>query len=204
MVELGSGGGTPRDRIRRVVLAATCVLSATSLGGCVSHGSDDPQTWQEPAWFADQAREREEVKAVLQECMDSKGWGVPVDEYGGIDVNLVDLPDPQAIIDDMDECYKEIPSKYRVTIDASYLRNVLYGQQVDVYECLVAHGVTPEPPPPVDVFVETYLSNDPDESSDMWIPWGGDWTEKFFEDPANSGAALAALERECPQPYVAP
>jgi hypothetical protein len=136
--------------------------------------------------------------------MDSRGWDVGVDEYGGLDTPLSDFPDPQALIDDVARCYAEIPAKYHVSVDASFLRDVLYGQQVDVYECLLAHGVTPDPPPPVDVFVETHLSDDPDKASDVWIAWGGHWTEEYFLDPSHSEADFAILERECPQPYVAP
>jgi hypothetical protein len=135
--------------------------------------------------------------------MRAKGWDFPVDEYGGIDANLDEVGGADRVIADIDECYSTIPAKYHVEVDADYLRDVLYPQQVDTYDCLVAHGVEPAPPPPVDVFVETHLSEDPALYRQAWIAWGGQWVEVFL-DSGHEWADLVQLERDCPQPYVAP
>lgn len=179
------------------------VLAVSVMSGCTTRGGGDAQVeWKAPAWFAGQARQRDEVASILQDCVSRSGWDLTVNEYGGIEENLADFPDPQAPVAIVQSCYAEIPEKYNVTVDQTYLHDVLYPQQVDTYDCLVAHGVEPDPPPAVDIFVEAHLSTA--EGGDPWIAWGGDWTTEYTQGGAHTEADLAELEIECPQPYVAP
>lgn len=178
-----------------IAAAAICV----TVSGC-SLGSDTPAgptaAWSEPAWFAEQAREREDVTAALQGCMDSKGWSLTIDASGGISENLAALPDPEAAISDVEACMAALPQHGAVIVDDAYLRDVLYPQHLDTYACLVAHEITPDPPPDVELFVETHLAEDP--QTEPWTAWGGGWTAELSFDE------LSALEQTCPQPYVAP
>lgn len=203
MILFGSAISTEGRRGRGIPgVIALLVGQAALLGlaGCAEDPREATGLWTEPAWFAEQAREREEVTQILQDCMHARGWDFPVDEYGGIEANLAEVPDSDRVVADIDACYAEIPAEYRVEVDADYLHDFLYLQQVDTYHCLLAHGVAPDPPPPVDVFVETHLADHP---SDVWIAWQSGWVTQYLSQ-GHDQTDLAELERECPQPYVAP
>ncbi len=192
--------------MRTALVAIGGVGALLVLTACDSDGDAAPSEWQPPAWFAEQARQREEVKQILQDCVTAKGWDYQVDEYGGSEVNLATLPDKgEQFIADINTCYADIPESYVVVVDEAYIHDVLYPQEVDVYDCLVAQGITPEPPPPVDVWVEDYLAMDSgDTAAEVWLPWGSSWVDDFVGDGSHTYDDLVALELVCPQPYTAP
>lgn len=205
-----SGDVPPATRIgrRRRTAALTgvsgvVIVACLGLAACSDGGEAEGTEWTEPAWFAEQAREREEIATILQECMDAKGWDVQVDEYGGIDANLAPFPDDGAqLVADMTACYDQIPSTYKVTVDAAYYHDVLYPQQVDVYHCLVNQGIDVSAPPPVDIWVEDMLADKPDP--DLWIAWNDGWVAPYLDDGTHGYDDLVQLEVVCPQPYIAP
>lgn len=176
------------------------VSVAVALSSCSSEPDITLSDWEEPAWFAEQAREQETVAAILDDCMESKGWDLTIGPRGDIAESLAELPDPQRPIEDIQVCFGEIPSDYRVALDEEYLRDTLYPREVDVHACLLAHGATPEQPQPIDLFIEGYLGDDP--ALEPWTAWSPAVMAQYAEEHGDE--ALEVLEGACPQPYAAP
>lgn len=190
------GPGLPRLTIAYV---AVC-FGILSLISCSSDAENALLEWEEPAWFAEQARLQDDIAAILQECMDRHGWELTIDPRGGISENLSELSDPDAPVEDIEACYLEIPEDYQVNFDVEYAREILYQHENDVYLCLLNHGAEPEEPQAIDLFVEGYFGDD--KNLEPWTAWSPHVMEQYARE--HGAAALEQLEHACPQPYTPP
>jgi hypothetical protein len=177
-------------------LACTAVLVLT---GCTSGGDDtDAQpAYTAPAWFAEQAQEREEYRTALQSCLDGKGWKVTVNRDGGIDESFQG-DEIERIHVDVDTCRVSMgfpASDDLPPQDEASLRRQ-YAMLVDTATCLRAQGVDVADPPSEDTWVDTSLQGTDEQKQHQWHPYDDPAWAKVPED------RVAELERTCPQPWA--
>ncbi len=189
---------TSRSRRRRLLAWAAGSLAVAV---CVSCSAAPPTPadpdWTPPAWFAQQAQERDRVRAALQSCVTDKGWSIDVDERGGSEHGFESEQELDLFVADVDSCRDGIELNDTTLEDEASMR-LFYERELDVYACLRNEGFTPPPPPPYEIFAE---SHQPDASvKDAWIAWGP-WVGEQFTAGNLDDASLARLEQTCPQQW---
>lgn len=144
----------------------------------------------------EQASARDEFVLGLQGCLDSKGWTVTVDQFGGAAESFSSQEESDRFTVDRDDCIDGlgfgIPAGGKPTIADAENR---YEQEVSIRECLLAQGIEMEQEPPAkDVFVEQVVNPDPDE-----LGW---WA---YLDPAVLALdedEVTQLKDLCPEPFI--
>lgn len=181
----------------RFLVSITPLLAVMlALAGCASAPEDDIE-WVEPGWMAEQVQAREQFVLDLQSCMDSKGWDLTVDEYGGSAEPFESAAEAERARDDTDECILDLGYDLtgfdeERTVDDSRAR---YQQELDVYHCLRHQGVVMEQEPPSEeIFVEQRLSGGTSEQ--MWWPYGDPGVLELGTE------RVAELHQVCPEPWV--
>lgn len=182
---------------RTFAFVTIMVASAGLLTAC-SHDPDQPSevTWSAPAWMAEQAQHLEEIDESVQACLDRKGWDVPVDE-GGITLNGFSDSDEDLVKSDWQDCLDNTPLATQPMLTEELLRDTMYPRELDIYECLKFQGIDVDDPPPVDVYVDDYLADDPNRVP--WGAWSGAWLESLGQPGGLTNADLDILSKECPQ-----
>lgn len=193
-------GGRRRQRVTALVsVAATSLVLAG--GGWVAASFAQVQTppaggstdeWTAPAWFAEQAEQREAFRTSLQACVDARGWEVTVDEWGGGDQGFTEKAELDRFVADVDDCSRSLGRHVGVVDSETTTRN-LYPMLVDTWECVVHLGYDVPPPPSEDELVRQYETDG--ASGPIWTPYG-DLMER-----AGAVADSAELEATCPQPW---
>lgn len=184
------------NRLGLLIVASAWPL----LSGCSSDAESSATVWEAPAWMADQAQGRESFISRLQACMDAKSWDLTVDESGGFNEPFSSEEEMMRASDDGQDCLAE------QGIDVSALEkplteadlSVMYTQDVDTYECLVAQGVEMERTPPgVDLYVEAGLSGQAGAPlPDPWWPYGD---QAIMSMPQGE---VEQLRQVCPERWV--
>lgn len=185
-------------RRRGLPACITSALAVTVAASCSATPSAPPAPeWSPPAWFAQQAQDRERVRTALQSCITTKGWSVVVDERGGSEHGFETEAELDLFVADVDACREGIELNDTSLADEESMR-LYYERELDVYACLRNEGFTPPPPPPYEVFAE---SHQPDATvKDAWIAWGP-WVGEQFAAGNLDDAGLAELEQTCPQQW---
>ncbi|AEE44252.1 hypothetical protein [Cellulomonas fimi] len=186
-------------RVRRTVVAATALVAV--LGGCSEPSSEPTDTaWEEPAWFAEQDREREEARSALQGCMDGRGWAVPMTEDGGTTTGFTDETEANRFMEDSRACLAESGLESEVALSTDEIEE-LYDRQLETLECLRREGVELPDAPTRETYVEQtsrFLGGD--ESATWWEPYADLYTME--ENRTIDAAASAAAQAACPQYWV--
>ena len=175
-----------------VAFFAVALLSA-----CTAQG-DGPEVseWTAPAWMTEQAQAKERFVPRLQACLDSKGWNVTVDESAGVLEPFSSEDEMLRASVDIDACLLEQgidPTRFKSGNSEADLR-VMYRQDLDTYECLVAQAVDLEQKPiSEEKYVELGLSGENASLSESWLPYLDPAILKMEE------ADVADLKRICPE-----
>lgn len=177
------------------------VVAVALLAGCSTveeESSTGVGQFTEPAWFAEQAQEREAYRTQLQACYTSLGWNVTVDLDGGV-VESFEKSEFDRFMIDKKSCHEEMGlSSYLdpVALTADDF-GYMYVKDLDTYNCLVNEGYDMAPPPSKDVYIEQGLTIASGESAELgWLP---------YFDPAVislSQAENAALKLVCPERWL--
>lgn len=174
-------------------VAAMCGLAFLA-AGCQSSGPEsENQGWEEPGWMAEQADMRERFTVDVQSCMDSKGWELTVDSYGGFAEPFSSPEEREHAASDRNACLEQLGYDIS-TFDEAPSRDTLsslYDRYLDTYECLVHEGVEMEQEPPSkEVWIEARLSG-----GEAWTPHLDDGVVLAGEE------RYAELEQLCPEPW---
>ncbi|MFC4613442.1 hypothetical protein ACFO3K_01830 [Cellulomonas algicola] len=180
---------------RAAVRAAVVSILALTAAGCSADEAPVETEWKPPAWFAEQAREREEVAAKMQTCMDAKGWTVTLDEYGGAAEPFTSEDEANRFSEDSMACQEEAGRRLGALTEDE-LREA-YTRDVDTMMCLRNEGFDMADPPTVDTYVESRLADPPPD--DLWVPYTDPAVQGALESGSLSADGLVELERTCPQ-----
>lgn len=181
-----------RLAVVRYVVAVLGIV--VMVAGCQSTGTGpEAHDWQEPGWMAEQADMRERFTVDVQSCMDSKGWELTVDSYGGFAERFSSQEEREHAAADRDACLEDLGYDTSMFDEAPGQEALatLYDRYIDTYECLVHEGVEMEREPPAkDVWIEARLSG------------GGPWTPHLDDGVVLAGEErYAELEQLCPEPW---
>lgn len=191
-----------RRRARVTVLAGVAAAGLVLAGGGwlaasvvqvpapPAGGSTDG--WTAPAWFAEQAEQREAFRTGLQACVDARGWETTVDEWGGGDRAFTDSSELDRFVADVDDCSTSL-GRHVGDVDPETTTRNMYPMLVDTWECVVHLGYDVPPPPSEDELVRQYRTDV--TSGPVWTPYGD-----LMERPG-AVADPAELEATCPQPW---
>ncbi|MCL2594882.1 MAG: hypothetical protein FWD83_05130 [Promicromonosporaceae bacterium] len=146
----------------------------------------------------------EEADAATHSCLLAKGWDIEPIEDGmsGLSFDLSSFADHVAdnLIADVELCQESLGIEIRYYLSRPELER-MYGYFVDIYECLVAHGVEMSKSPPsrsswVETFQAFQHAQTAGGNASIWHPYGDpgmyelSWDE-FLEATNN-----------CPQPFM--
>ncbi len=185
-----------RHRRPAVLLVAVVALAAC---GPAAEEEQPVDAWTEPAWFAEQAQQREGYQSTLQSCFDSKGWELTFDTDGGVlePLSLADRPRFEA---DLEECHLlaglQMPDAVFTEAD---LRS-WYRMDLDTVACIRHEGHDVAEPPSEDAYVEASLTSQGGGAPDPESLWGGPYLDPVIVDlPA---AERDALRQACPERWA--
>lgn len=185
----------------RAAAITTAVLCGCALVGC---STDVPETteavWSQPAWMAEQTQRLEEIDQSVQVCLDRKGWDVPIED-SGIELTGLSDADKALVEEDWHDCLEETPGALQPPLTPELLRDTIYPRELDIYECLKVHDVEVEDPPPVDVFIDDYLSDEPGVFP--WLAWSKPF-DTLGQPGGMTNAEYDELSAECPQVLLLP
>jgi hypothetical protein len=170
--------------------AALAALTLVSVSACTTDDQPAAAEYTPPAWFAEQARAREEMASKLQTCMDAKGWTVTLNEYGGAAEAFTTEEELDRFNEDSMQCQIESGRNVAAVTEAELRAD--YRRDVDTMRCLRNEGFDVADPPSEDAYVESRLATVPPD--DLWVPYD----DPALQDVLGTGDA-AALERTCPQ-----
>lgn len=181
-------------------------LVAGLLTSCVSEDEQPPPAaWTDPAWFAEQARGREEARGALQSCMDGRGWDVPVTEIGGTaNVGFATMAEAESFTAEVTACMQENGLRTGLLEVTEAEAKEIYARQLDTLACMRAHGVMLPDPSTEQTFVEStirfYAGGVTDAETLPWDPYG-DFSDLQAQEAITPEVARAA-EAACPQNWV--
>ena len=195
-----------RTRPRPVVLVLAGLVGLVLTPGACSSSPDAPPAaaYTPPAWFATQAREREDAAAQMQACMSGRGWDRTVDEQGVSDEPFTDPAEAQRFGEDVATCWTDAGRPAVGTLTSDELHAVYRGG-LDTARCLRSLGFTTTTPPAEDVWVEQQLGLNeiartggqlPDGVV-VWSPYEG-----VLEQLAQDDDLPADYEQTCPTWWV--
>lgn len=176
--------------------AVTCITVLTACGHDVQQ-PDGGTAWAPPAWFAEQAQEREEARIALQACMDAKGWNIELDEWGGSDEPFTSQEEVNRFSEESMACQSELGFIGEVPTEAS-LRD-RYAKDLDTWECLRAQGFEVADPPSVETYIESRL--DRDYEGEVWLPYQDESISQALETGGITWEEFIQLEIDCPQQW---
>jgi hypothetical protein len=189
--------------VRATTLRLAVLGLALPLVGCSADAPvDDVDTWVAPAWFAEQAQEREEYQVALQACLDGKGWDLTVNRDGGVDEALTDA-DMARLPADVDGCRLSMGLPAEPPAPTEEELRDHYAKLLDVRECLVAQGIAMAPAQSQDAWLDaearaSAATTDEERAAvDLWHPYDDD------EIAALPGDRQEELFGLCPQPWSA-
>ena len=193
-------GGRRRRRMTALVSVAATSLVLAGGGWAVASvaqvqtprpvGSTDE--WIAPAWFAEQAEQREAFRTSLQACVDARGWEITVDEWGGGDHGFTDESELDRFVADVDDCSRSL-GRHVGDVDSETTTRRFYPMLVDTWECVGHLGYDVPPPPSEDELVRQYETDG--SSEPVWTPYG-----ELMDSPS-AVPNSAELEATCPQPW---
>jgi hypothetical protein len=193
-------GGRRRQRVTALVsVAATSLVLAG--GAWVAASAVQVQTpppggstdeWTAPAWFAEQAEQREAFRTSLQACVDARGWEITIDEWGGGDHGFTEKSELDRFVADVDDCSRSL-GRHVGDVDPDTTTRNFYPLLVDTWECVVHLGYDVPPPPSEDELVRQYETDG--SSGPIWTPYG-ELMERLGTAPDRE-----ELEVTCPQPW---
>ena len=199
----------------RIVAASALALTATSLVAACSSGSDAPAAtaYAAPAWFAQQAQEREQARVALQTCLDGKGWSVTVNEFGGASEPFSDDAEMTRYHADMVDCRASAGLSDQAPTQQQ--AEQAYRGALDTAACLRAQGFEVPDAPSEQSWVEAFLTASSDAataggtaeagddnvtSSQVWSPYG-ELVAAAQDDQAQL-TKISDAEKTCPQWWV--
>jgi len=193
---------------RSLGVAALALAVAALTAACSSDddGGAAAPAYTAPAWFAQQAQDREQARNALQSCLDGKGWTVTVNEFGGADEPFSDDVELTRYHADMVDCRASVGLSDRAPTREQ--AEQAYHGMLDTAACLRAQGFEVSGAPSEQTWVEAFLAASSDtataggatSASDVWEPYGeliaaaqGDETRL---------ARISATEQTCPQWWI--
>lgn len=185
-------------RKNTLVLLASLIFLTT---GCASTGDVAPSQapWTPPAWFAEQAREREQARASMQACVEAKGWAVTANEWGGAEEPFDDQATSDQFLKDSQACQAEIGiGPTSVEPDERYWRES-YQRALDTWACLRNEGINLASPPSESTYVEQRMAAAPDY---VWTPYSDPEILRLLESNEMTSEERAELEIKCPQSWA--
>lgn len=187
--------------MRHIHLAAILVAGCLVLTACDSGPQEGPtvETWVEPAWFAEQAQQREGYQASLQSCFDSKGWDLTFNPDGGAHEPMSEADYPRFDAD-LEACHTALGLQASgLAFTEDDLRN-WYRMDLDTVACLRHEGHDVAEPPSEDAYVEASLTSQAGGKPDSEALWGGPYLDQaVLELPAS---ARDALRQACPERWA--
>lgn len=190
------GVNLPRARAARVLVLGSVLSTMVACGNSGDDSTEGQDPWEPPAWFAEQAQERELARVRLQSCIDELGWDREIDEWGGSPEGFSDDEEMSAFVADSDECLQQVGLRADHAAPTVEELELLYAMEVDGWWCIVAQGFDIPGPPSVEVFVEQSLDDSPPGEVDAWTPYIDD---ALLELPEHE---YRDLLRTCPEPWV--
>lgn len=180
--------------LRRIAWTAT-LLAAIGACGSPDASPESAAQWTPPAWFAEQARQREEMAASLQSCMEQLGWAVTMNEFGGTDTPFTDGDELARFESDSADCQEQAGRDLSQRTEEEIRQD--YQKDLDTLECLRAQGFDMADPPSEESYVESRLATPPPD--DAWLPYGDPAIQDALVSGELTDEDVAALERKCPQ-----
>ncbi|MCR6690615.1 hypothetical protein [Cellulomonas sp.] len=149
--------------------------------------------WTPPAWFAEQAREREQAEGRLQDCLESKGWDV---QFSFEDpVAWSTEAEASRYTRDMDACWTELGLPETDSTDQLARQ---YDAELDIARCLEHLGIDVPDAPSKDQWLER--AQDPAGGSGLWLAFDAvDALRKERPDDAEATALVKRAEADCPR-----
>ena len=139
---------------------------ALSLSACASssQSSGTENSWQEPAWMAQQRQQVEIYENNMASCFRELGADYSLLLGGGVALitNLDSEDDAEAVTQihflALEECYSRYdqPAMWLLSANAE-----TYSMMLDVRECAIAHGFAVDEPPPLEVWQEQEIPWNP-------------------------------------------
>lgn len=171
------------------------------LAGCsTADGTPDTVTWTDPAWFAEQARGREEARSALQSCTDARGWQVPVTEDGGAPgFGFATVAEAESFSADAISCMQELGLRTGTFELTEAEAKEIYARHLDTHACMRAHGVILPDPQTEQTFVESTIRM---YAGDLTPPAAWEPYADFFDVQGLTPEVTSAAERACPRNWV--
>lgn len=144
--------------------------------------------------MAQQTQKIEEIYQSADACLIRKGWDVEFNEDLSITQRSGTEAERELVLADWEVCLDEADYG-NLDITRETLTEIFYPREVDLYECLKAHGLPVSEPPPIDVFVDTHLASLEDKDVDTWQAW--DVVGESFGEP--DGPNFEEVDAVCPQ-----
>lgn len=120
--------------------------------------AEQSETWEPPAWFAEQRRERAEYTRTVGSCLEALGWNVTISPDGtvGASRNGAQGEDPGTRLDDIRRCNEDNGYPYgdalpHLTADEA---QAAHSMDVDSWRCWQHEGYDLEPPPPLAEYLD--------------------------------------------------
>jgi len=190
-------------------------LAVSVLAGACSRDSVEAAApaYTAPAWFAQQAQDREQARAALQACLDGKGWKVTVNEFGGADEPFSDDAELTRYHADMVDCRASVGLSDQAPTQQQ--AEQAYHGMLDTAACLRAQGFQVSDAPSEQTWVEAFLAASSDTAtaegateagdgatsvSDVWEPYGE--LIAAAQDDQSQLERISATEKTCPQWWI--
>lgn len=142
--------------------------------------------WEPPKWLVEETTLRAAVREELQTCMDSKGWNVTMDEWGGAAEPFRSTDELERFSSDRDACVAHTAEVLpRTSVEPSVSA---YERDLVTRRCFEAQGYE-MPAPPTEAQYEAGAEADP------------------YLDPAVGGLPQSTYEQlrvACPEPWSFP
>lgn len=184
-------------RLKAVALAS--LLLAAPLTACAQEATQPAaEQWTPPAWFAEQARAREQARSAMQACVEAKGWAVTADEWGGAEEPFDDEATAEQYQRDSQECQTDLGiGPGAVKPDEEYWQGA-YQRALDTWNCIRNEGIDLSDPPSEATYVEQRMAEAPDQ---VWLPYGDPEIAHLMESGEMTSEERESLEVTCPQSW---